>query len=176
MLLTRQNVPVLDRTQLAAADGALRGAYVLAEAPNSAAPDVILIATGSEVAVALKAREQLAGEDVAAKVVSMPSWEIFETQDEEYKSSVLPPDIEVRVSVEAGVTMGWERYVGSRGASVGIDRFGASAPGETVLEELGVTPENVANTTLELLGRSERVEETSGTPAFEPTPPHEGTS
>ncbi|MDQ3921045.1 MAG: transketolase, partial [Actinomycetota bacterium] len=89
---------------------------------------------------------------------------------------VLPPEIEVRVSVEAGVTMGWERYVGSRGASVGIGRFGASAPGETVLEKLGITPENVANITLRVLGRPERVEETPGTPAFEPTPPHEGTS
>ena len=176
MLLTRQNVPVLDRTQLAAADGALHGAYILAEAPNGAAPDVILIATGSEVAVALQARERLAGEDVAARVVSMPSWEIFEAQDEEYRSSVLPPEIEVRVSVEAGVTMGWERYVGSRGASAGIGRFGASAPGETVLEKLGITPENVANIALRVLGRPERVEETPGTPAFEPTPPHEGTS
>jgi transketolase len=176
MLLTRQNVPVLDRTQLAAADGALRGAYVLAEAPNGDAPDVILIATGSEIAVALQARELLAGNNVAARVVSMPSWEIFEAQDEEYRSSVLPPEIEVRVSVEAGVTMGWERYVGSRGASVGIERFGASAPGETVLEKLGIKPENVANTALGLLGRPERVEEIPGTPAFEPTPPHEGTS
>jgi transketolase len=176
MLLTRQNVPVLDRTSLGAAEGALRGAYILAEAPDGAAPDVILIATGSEVAVALKARELLAEKDIAARVVSMPSWEIFEAQDEEYKNSVLPPEIEARISVEAGVTMGWERYVGSRGASVGIDRFGASAPGELVLEKLGIKPENVANTTLELLRQPERVEETPGTPAFEPTPPHEGHS
>jgi transketolase len=176
MLLTRQNVPVLDRTHLATADGALRGAYVLAEAPNGTAPDVILIATGSEVAVALEARELLAGESVAARVVSMPSWEIFEAQNEEYRSSVVPPEIEARVSVEAGVTIGWERYVGPQGASVGIDRFGASAPGEIVLEKLGIKPENVANTTLRILGRPKWVEETPGTPAFEPTPPHEGTS
>ena len=177
LLLTRQNLPVLDRTSLGAAEGALRGGYVLAEVEDGAAePDAILIATGSEVAVALKARELLAEKDVAARVVSMPSWEIFDKQDEEYKNSVLPPDVEVRVSVEAGVTMGWERYVGLRGASVGIERFGASAPGEIVLEKLGITPENVVNTTLGILERSERVEETPGTPAFEPTPPEEGHS
>ncbi|MDP8951882.1 MAG: transketolase [Actinomycetota bacterium] len=176
MLLTRQNLPVLDRSSLGAPEGALRGAYVLAEAQDGSALDAILIATGSEVAVALKARELLAEKGVAARVVSMPSWEIFEAQDEEYKRSVLPLEIEVRVSVEAGVTMGWERYVGSRGASAGVDRFGASAPGETVLEKLGITPENVVNTTLGLLERPEQVEEAPGTPAFEPTPPEEGHS
>jgi transketolase len=106
----------------------------------------------------------------------MPSWEIFDAQDEEYKNSVLPPGVEVRVSVEAGVTMGWERYVGFRGASIGIDRFGASASGETVLSELGITPENAANTTLGILGRRERVGETPGTPAFEDTHPADGHS
>ena len=106
----------------------------------------------------------------------MPSWEIFEAQDEEYKNSVLPPEVEVRVSVEAGVTMGWERYVGSRGVSVGVDRFGASAPGERVLSELGITPENVVNAALELLGHTERVGELPGTPAFKDTHPAEGHS
>jgi transketolase len=106
----------------------------------------------------------------------MPSWEIFDAQDDEYKNSVLPPEVEVRVSVEAGVTGGWERYVGFRGASIGIDRFGASAPGETVLSELGITPEKAANTTLGLLGRGEQVSETPGTPAFEDTHPAEGHS
>jgi transketolase len=106
----------------------------------------------------------------------MPSWEIFEKQDEGYKDFVLPQNIGARISVEAGVTLGWERYVGFKGASVGIDRFGASAPGETVLERLGVNPEKVANETLELLGRSERVEEGSGTPAVEDTSPEEGHS
>jgi transketolase len=177
MLLTRQNLPVLDRTSLGPAEDALRGAYVLAEAENGVEPDVVLIATGSEVAVALEARSLLAEKDIAARVVSMPSWEIFEAQGEEYKNSVLPPDLEARVSVEAGVTMGWERHVGSRGRSVGIDRFGASAPGERVLSELGITPENVANVALGLLERpEEQVEETLGTPAFEPTPPEEGHS
>ena len=176
MLLTRQNVPVLDRTELAGAEGALRGAYILAEAEGGATPDAILIATGSEVTVALEARSLLAERGVAARVVSMPSWEIFEAQDQEYKDSVLLPGVEDRVSVEAGVTMGWERYVGLRGISVGIERFGASAPGETVLTELGITPERVVNMTLGLLDRAEEQEETPGTPAFEPTPPEEGHS
>jgi transketolase len=172
LLLTRQNVPVLDPEPTR---GAVRGAYVLADG-DGGEPDAVLIATGSEVAVALEAREVLAEREVAARVVSMPSWEIFDAQDDEYKNSVLPPGVEVRVSVEAGVTMCWERYVGFRGTSIGIDRFGASAPGETVLSELGITPENVANTTLGLLGRGERVEETPGTPAFEDTHPAEGHS
>jgi transketolase len=161
---------------LGAAEDALRGAYVLAEAENGTSPEAILIATGSEVVVALQARRLLAEKDVSVRVVSMPSWELFDAQDEEYKRNVLPPEVEVRVSVEAGVTTGWERYVGSRGASVGVDRFGASAPGETVLEKLGITPENVANTMLGLLERPDRVEEAPGTPAFEPTPPEEGHS
>ena len=172
MLLTRQNVPVLDPK---ATRGALRGAYVLAEAEGGE-PDAILIGTGSEVSVALEARNLLAGQGVSARVVSMPSWEIFEKQDEVYKNFVLPQNIGARISVEAGVTLGWERYVGFKGASIGIDRFGASAPGETVLEKLGVTPEKVANETLELLGRSERVEEGSGTPAVEATSSEEGHS
>ncbi len=175
ILLTRQNIPVLDP---GATGGALRGAYVLAGTDAaSGEPEAILVATGSEVAVALEARDLLAEKGVAARAVSMPSWEIFDAQDEEYKNSVLPPSVEVRVSVEAGVTMGWERYVGFRGASVGVDRFGASAPGEMVLEELGITPENVANTTLGLLGRTDEAGETPGTtPAFEDTHPAEGHS
>ena len=174
MLLTRQNVPVLDPETT---EGALRGAYVLADAGEAdGKPDVILIGTGSEVSVALEARGLLAEQGVSARVVSMPSWEIFEAQDQGYKDSVLPPDIEARVSVEAGVTLGWERYVGCKGASVGIERFGASAPGETVLTELGINPENVANRTLGLLGRSERVGEETGTPAVEDTAPEEGHS
>jgi transketolase len=174
MLLTRQNVPVLDPD---ATRGALRGAYVLADAGEAGGdPDAILIGTGSEVAVALQARELLVQRGVAARVVSMPSWEIFDAQDQEYRDSVLPPSVETRVSVEAGVTLGWERYVGFKGASIGINRFGASAPGETVLERLGIEPENVANKTLELLGSPERVGSEAGTPAVEETPPEEGHS
>jgi transketolase len=172
MLLTRQNVPTLDPD---ATEGALRGAYVLADSEGGA-PEVILIGTGSEVFVALEAREHLAAQGVDARVVSMPSWEIFDAQDQDYKDSVLPPVVETRVSVEAGITSGWERYIGFKGASVGINRFGASAPGEKVLQELGITPENVANATLELLGSSERVGEDPGTPAVEDTAPEEGHS
>lgn len=172
VLLTRQNVPTLDPD---ATQGALYGAYVLEDA-DGGEPDAILIGTGSEVSVALEARKILREKGVNARVVSMPSWEIFDAQDQDYKDSVLPPDIEIRVSVEAGVTVGWERYIGFRGASVGINRFGASAPGETVLQELGITPENVANHALDLLGQSSRAGEEAGTPAVESTSPEEGHS
>ena len=171
LLLTRQNLPVLDPGPV---EGALRGAYVRADADGE--PEAILIGTGSEVAVALAARELLAERGVSARVVSMPSWEIFDAQDQDYKDSVLPPSIEARVSVEAGVPIGWERYVGFRGRSVGIDRFGASAPGETVLANLGINPEHVANEVLDLLGRSETVDEEAGTPAVQDTDPSEGHS
>ena len=172
LLLTRQNVPVLDPGP---AEGALRGAYVREDAEGGE-PDVILIGTGSEVAVALEARKELAEQDVDARVVSMPSWEIYDAQDQGYKDSVLPPSVEARVSVEAGVPTGWERYVGSRGRSVGVDRYGASMPGEELLQELGISPENVANEALDLLGRPERVTEDEGTPAVEDTDPSEGHS
>lgn len=175
LLLTRQNLPVLDRAKLAGAEGALRGAYVLAEAENGN-PDAILIATGSEVAVALEARELLSERGVSVRVVSMPSWEVFEAQDEEYRDHVLPPQVEVRVSVEAGIAKGWRDFVGEKGASVSIESFGASAPGETVLLKLGITPENVANTALRLLGERIGVGTGTGTPAFEETSPREGHS
>ncbi|MCA1729467.1 MAG: transketolase, partial [Actinobacteria bacterium] len=113
---------------------------------------------------------------ISARVVSMPSWEIFDAQDQDYKDSVLPLSVEARVSVESGVPTGWERYVGFRGRSIGINRFGESAPGEALLDELGISPENVANEALDLLGRSERVGDEPGTPAAEPTDPSEGHS
>jgi transketolase len=172
LLLTRQNVPVLDPGP---ADGALRGAYVREDAEGGE-PEVVLIGTGSEVAVALGARRLLSERGVDARVVSMPSWEIYDAQDESYRDSVLPPSVEARVSVEAGVRTGWERYVGFRGRSVGIDRYGASAPGEELLQELGISPENVANEALDLLGRPERVTEEEGTPAVEDTDTSEGHS
>jgi transketolase len=172
LLLTRQNVPVLDPGP---AEGALRGTYVRKDAEGGE-PEVILIGTGSEVAVALEARKELAEQGVDARVVSMPSWEIYDAQDQGYKDSVLPPSVEARVSVEAGVPTGWERYVGFRGRSVGIDRYGASMPGEELLQELGISPENVANEALDLLGRPERITEEEGTPAVEDTDPSEGHS
>lgn len=152
LLLSRQNLPVLPGTKEASRDALPRGAYILADAPN-AAPDVILIGAGSEVAVALAARDLLAKEGVAARVVSMPSWELFEAQDASYRESVLPAKIAARVSVEAGVTMGWERYVGSAGATVGINRFGESGKGPAVMAHLGITAENVAQKALAIVKR-----------------------
>ncbi|MEW6718993.1 MAG: transketolase [Thermodesulfobacteriota bacterium] len=142
LALTRQKVPVLPPEAVFRDDGARRGAYVLAEA-DGGRPAVLLLATGSEVSVALAARKLLAEEGIPARVVSMPCLERFEEQDAPYRDSVLPPETAARVSVEAAATFGWERYVGSRGASVGIDRFGASAPAERVFLELGITPEAV---------------------------------
>jgi transketolase len=145
LLLTRQAVPVLANTQDVA-----RGGYVLADADGR--PDVILIATGSEVSVALGARERLAGRGLKARVVSLPSFELFEAQPPEYRDSVLPPQVLARVSVEAGILQGWEKYVGAFGASVGIyDRFGASAPLKVVMEKYGFTPENVAARAVEVV-------------------------
>ncbi len=141
--LTRQKLPVLDREKLAPADGLRRGAYVLSDVED---PDVILIATGSEVPLALEAQKLLDEEGIAARVVSMPSWEIFEAQPQEYKDEVLPPAIRARVAVEAGVSQGWYRYVGDAGRVVSVDTFGASAPGGRVMKEYGFTPENVAAT------------------------------
>jgi transketolase len=141
IVLSRQNLPILDRSTYASADGVGKGAYVLADADNA---EAAIIATGSEVWVALAARDLL---DVPVRVISMPSWELFEQQDDDYKGSVLPVDLPT-VSVEAGVRMGWERYAD---AIVSIDRFGASAPGELVLEKLGITPENVADHVRQLL-------------------------
>ncbi|MBP2673213.1 MAG: tktA [Deltaproteobacteria bacterium] len=142
IVLTRQKIPILPPDPVLGEEGASRGAYVLAEA-DGGTPEVLLLATGSEVSVALSARKLLAEEGIRARVVSMPCWERFEEQEASYRDAVLPPDVAARVSVEAGATFGWARYVGSRGASVGIDRFGASAPADRVFRELGITPEAV---------------------------------
>jgi transketolase len=139
LILTRQQVPVLDGTAEHAPAGVVRGAYVLVAETGSGA-DVVLIGTGSEVQVCIAAREILAGVGLRARVVSMPSWSLFEDQTPEYRAGVLPPGIPT-LAVEAGVPFGWERYAD---AVVGIDRFGASAPGDVVLRELGITPEHAA--------------------------------
>jgi transketolase len=151
LILSRQNLPVFERPQVTIDDGLSRGAYVLADAGG--APDAILIATGSEVQLALKAREIIAGKGVAARVVSMPSWELFEAQPKDYRDAVLPAEVTRRLAVEAGIAMGWERYTGAAGAFVGMARFGASAPGNVVMEQFGFTAENVAARTMALLGR-----------------------
>lgn len=152
LVLSRQNLPVLPGTAERAADGVRRGAYVLADAENGT-PDAILIATGAEVSLALEAKERLAAEGIAVRVVSMPSWELFEAQPEDYRRAVLPPEVTARVAVEAAHPMGWERYVSDRGAVIGIDRFGASAPGSRVMKEYGFTADNVVATVKRLLGR-----------------------
>ncbi|HVD14389.1 MAG TPA: transketolase [Actinomycetota bacterium] len=144
LALSRQNLPPIDRETHAGADGAQRGAYVLADSGDGA-PAVILIATGSEVWVALGAREQLEADGIPTRVVSMPCWELFEEQDQAYRDQVLPPAVRARLSVEAAATFGWTRWVGEDGESVGIDHFGASAKGELVLEKFGFTPDNVAD-------------------------------
>ena len=142
LILTRQNLPTVDRSVFASAEGLHRGAYVLAEA-DGGTPDTILIATGSEVHDAISARETLQAEGLKVRVVSMPSWEIFEEQDAEYRESVLPAAITRRVSFEVGVTSGWERWVGQSGIAIGINHYGASAPGATVAKELGLTADAV---------------------------------
>ena len=139
LVLTRQKLPVLDRTVLASASGLAQGAYVLVDADGSA-PEVILIATGSEVSLALEAHARLAGEGIRSRVVSMPCWELFERQPQSYRDSVLPPSVRARVSIEAAAPFGWERYVGLEGAIIGVTDFGASAPGPVVMREFGFTP------------------------------------
>lgn len=146
LVLTRQKLPVLDRAKLAPAAGTARGAYVLIDADGSKPPELILIATGSEVSLALAAHRQLSGEGVRSRVVSMPSWELFEAQPVEYRDTVLPQAVWARVSVEAGSSFGWERYVGPTGAIIGVDHFGASAPGPVVMAHYGFTVEHVVAT------------------------------
>jgi transketolase len=147
LALTRQKVNIIDRQKFAAASGLRKGAYILAEATDSAGnasvPRLILMGTGSEVSLVLDAREQLQKEGVPTRVVSMPCWELFEEQPREYRDEVFPPSISARVAVEAGVAQGWDRYVGPEGAIIALDRFGASAPGDVALRELGFTVENV---------------------------------
>jgi transketolase len=142
LVLTRQPLPTLDRTRYAPASGLCRGAYVLADAPDGK-PEVILIGTGSEVALCIDAYEELKSEGIPARVVSMPSWELFEQQDRSYREAVLPPNVTARVSAEMASVIGWDRYVGSTGAKVGMHTFGSSAPLKDVLKKFGFTPEGV---------------------------------
>jgi transketolase len=142
LALTRQALPVFDRNRYASAAGLARGAYIMAD-PADGEPQVILIGTGSEVQLCVAVYERLKREGIGARVVSMPSWELFEQQDEQYRKQVLPPHIKARVTVEAGSVIGWDRYAGSGGAIIGMRSFGASAPYKEVLKKFGFTPENV---------------------------------
>lgn len=144
LILSRQDLPVLDRSIYAASSGLSRGAYTLYQA-GEATPDVIILATGSEVHQALEAAARLAEEGLAARVVSMPSWELFEQQPEEYRQEVLPPEVKARVVVEAGCSQGWQRYTGDAGQTVCIDHFGASAPAKVLFDKFGFTVDNIVN-------------------------------
>jgi transketolase len=155
LVLTRQALPTLDRTRFASAAGLARGAYVLAENAG-ARPDVLLLATGSEVSLCIEAFEQLAKEGIQARVVSMPSWELFEKQDQAYRDSVLPPAVKARVSVEMATTFGWERYVGISGHSIGMHSFGASAPIKALLKHFGFTVENIVAAAKEQIQAAKR--------------------
>lgn len=143
LALTRQKVAVIDRARFNSAEGLRRGGYILAEAKGAETPQLILIATGSEVSLALEAREKLQAEGIATRVVSLPCWELFEEQSREYRNEVLPENVPARLGIEAGVRQGWDRYVGPKGDVICLDRFGASAPGDVVMRELGFNVDNV---------------------------------
>jgi transketolase len=142
LVLTRQAVPTIDRSKYAAASGLAQGAYILADAPGGK-PDVLLLATGSEVALSLEAYEQLKAEGIRARVVSMPSWELFDDQPQDYRDRVLPPDVKARVSVEQASTFGWAKYVGATGQTIGMRSFGASAPLKDLMKKFGFSPEHI---------------------------------
>jgi transketolase len=150
LALTRQKLPVFDRAKYASAEGLAKGAYVMSEATGK--PEVILLASGSEVSVIVEAQEALAKEGVGARVVSMPSWELFDRQPQAYRDAVLPPQVTARVAVEAGVSLGWQKYVGAQGVVIGLDRFGASAPYQVLMEQFGFTAANVVEKVKGLLG------------------------
>jgi transketolase len=152
LALSRQALPTLDRTKYAPASGVAHGAYVLADAPGGN-PELILIASGSEVSLAVEAYERLVKEGVRARVVSMPSWDIFEHQTPEYRNSVLPPNVKARVAIEQGSTFGWERYIGESGRVIGMHTFGASAPLKELQKKFGFEPDRVVSVAKEVLAR-----------------------
>ena len=143
---------MLDRTQFAAADGLRRGAYVLADAPNGI-PDIILIATGSEVSLIVSAYQKLTESEINVRIVSMPSWELFDAQPKSYRDSIFPTSVRARHAVEAGATQGWCKYVGDGGDVIGVDRFGASALGKILMREYGFTVDNVCERAMKLIER-----------------------
>jgi transketolase len=152
LILSRQAVPTLDRGVFAPASGLVRGAYVLADAVPNQKPEVILMASGTEVGLAVSAYEQLKQAGVNARVVSMPSWELFDHQTQAYKDSVLPPSVTARVSIEQASTLGWDRYVGSQGKAIGMSTFGASAPLKELVKKFGFTLERVVAAAREVMG------------------------
>jgi transketolase len=149
LILSRQKLPIIDPNLHGDPANLTQGAYVLADSAGK--PDIVLIATGSEVHIASEARQRLIQNGVSARVVSMPSWELFEKTSREYKESVLPSDVPRRVAVEAGLPLGWERYVGAQGVVIGMHGFGASAPGNTLLKNFGFSAENIVETAMKML-------------------------
>jgi transketolase len=152
LALSRQPLPTIDRNKYAPASGLAKGAYVLADAPGEN-PEVIIIATGSEVSLAVQAHENLLAEGIRSRVVSMPSWEIFEEQSQAYQDSVLPPNVKARVAVEQASTLGWERYVGRSGRVIGMKTFGASAPLKELQRKFGFEPDQIVSAAKQQLGR-----------------------
>src|SRR4030042_6468 len=152
LILTRQAIPVLDRSLYAPANGLHRGAYVLADMGDSE-PDLILMASGSEVYLIIEAGVRLVSEGVNVRLISFPSWELFAAQDETFRKLVLPPAIKSRLSVEAGISQGWERWVGDSGESISIERFGASAPYKFIFENFGFTVDNIINRARQILAK-----------------------
>jgi transketolase len=153
IVLSRQPLPTLDRSRLAPASGVAKGAYVLADPPEGA-PEVILIATGSEVSLAVAAHDALVAQGIRSRVVSMPSWDLFELQPREYRESVLPPSITARVAIEQASTFGWSRYVGDRGRVIGMETFGASAPLKELMKKFGFEADNVVRVAKDVLARA----------------------
>jgi transketolase len=144
LLLTRQKVPIFDRTGLGSAEGLLKGAYILSR-EQADRPDVILIASGSEVQFILQAQPELEKQGIHARVVSMPSWELFDQQDQSYRNEVLPPEVTARLAVEAGAALGWCKYVTDHGGTITINEFGASAPAKELFKHYGFTVENIVD-------------------------------
>jgi transketolase len=154
LVLSRQALPTIDRNKYASAAGVPNGAYVLADAPGRK-PEVLLIASGSEVILALQAHEQLVAEGIRSRVVSMPSWDIFESQPQEYRERVLPPAVKARVAIEQASTFGWERYVGLTGRIIGMHTFGASAPLKELQKKFGFEPDQIVTAAKEQLAISD---------------------
>jgi transketolase len=161
LILSRQALPTLDRSKYAPASGLSKGAYILADAKDGK-PDLLLLATGSEVALCIQAYEALTAEGVQVRVVSMPSWDLFERQSQAYRDSVIPPDVTARVSVEEASTFGWSRYVGPMGESIGMHTFGASAPLKDLQRKFGFTPERVVAAAQAQLAQAAHVRSPSG--------------
>ncbi|HPL81629.1 MAG TPA: transketolase C-terminal domain-containing protein, partial [Anaerolineaceae bacterium] len=155
LILSRQNLPTIDRTRYSKVDGLEKGAYILYQSKEGT-PDLIILATGSEVSLALKCLPALEEKEINTRVVSMPSWSLFERQNQSYREQVIPSEVINRFSIEAGRTLGWERWVGNNGSSLGIDDFGHSAPGNIVFEKLGFSVENVLNMIEEMLQKNKR--------------------